>query len=1366
MKYKLSGLIILIFFFTNILAQTSVIYTTGDHISSSLINNIYQDKRGFIWIATEYGLNKFDGNRFTLYTHDENDSTSICNNYSRVVYEDMNDNIWIGTVAGMMKYNSDENNFMNVRLYINGKITIPHISDILERKNGEIWATTSNQGLFKIDTENNTGSCINEIRRTGIYKVNTIIEDNDGIIWIGTEDHGVITYDTHNNKIDKVQLPGVENCNITSMTLNANGDIYIATFTKGLYIFNKGKNSIDKITSFGNLPIKTLALCDNKLYIGTDGAGVKIYREDTKQTQDLYIADAAIDLKDTKAHSILFDKEGNLWFGIFQKGVVFIPKKTNPFRFYGGKQISNSPIDDGCVMSILKNSKNNILIGVDSKGLYFLNSNYGLIKHYTPQEGKPLFPNTIINIFEDSSNNIWLGSYSQGIGLFDTQSGTFNRISGLENESVFSIAEDHNRNLYISTYGTGMCVYNLDSKEITYFKESDKDENGDCLADNWINTLYCDSEGYIWIGHFKGVSCFNPKNKSFINFTGTNYIIKDKMCYSILEDSEKTIWLGTSEGLYSFNKSNKEIKQFGINDGLSNDVICGLCEDNSGHIWISTFNGISKFSKRNNTFTNYYSEDGLQGNEFTRGAAYKSANGEILFGGTNGITCFYPSEITDSISKPSLTISDFQVFGKSINTNSLSGGKKIISEDVTRAKTFRLSHKDNTFRVLFTTMDYGSTSHILYKYRIGKLSKNWLSTRSGENYITFNNLPPGDYTLEVFAVNRNITSDTYVYNIHISYPWYQTWWAYILFSIPVIILIWLTVNYIRIKIRRKRDFMEIRHAREINEAKLQFFINISHEIRTPMTLIINPLEKLIAANNDKETSKTYMMIYRNAKRILRLINQLMDIRKIEKGQMQMHFRETDLVGFINDLMITFENTARQKNISFSFEHEDETLMGWIDINNFDKVLMNLLSNAFKYTPDNGKVCVSLCHGENPNAKGALKNYIEIKVTDSGIGLDENQKERIFERFYQISGNGVHNQGGTGVGLHLTRSLVEMHYGTITAENNIGSSGSTFTVRIPKGCDHISLEQIEENDTYVNNDINIQQISSSISDINEEENTVKKKSKTNFTILIVDDEKEIQEFLKDELSDEFRISLASNGREAYEHILTNHVDLVVSDVMMDEMDGLTLCKKIKQNVNINHIPVILLTAKGKTEEQVEGIEHGADAYIIKPFNTEVLRSTILNLLNSRRILKNKFSGAQEQKEKVKDINIKSSDEALMDKIMSVINNNMSEPTLNVEMLAQEVGLSRVHLHRKLKELTNLSTRDFIKNIRMQQAAKLLKEKKLGISEVAYAVGFSNLSHFSSTFKEIFGVSPKEYTSEKYKMEEEKAQKDKSEKENND
>ena len=521
----------------------------------------------------------------------------------------------------------------------------------------------------------------------------------------------------------------------------------------------------------------------------------------------------------------------------------------------------------------------------------------------------------------------------------------------------------------------------------------------------------------------------------------------------------------------------------------------------------------------------------------------------------------------------------------------------------------------------------------------------------------------------------------------------------------------------------------------------QYFTSIKnnpHEIST---------DPLIANCHDSELEKSYMMIYRNSQRILRLINQLMDIRKIDKGQMNLKLRETDLVGFIDDVVTTFSYLAQNKHITLTFQHQDNRLSAWLDLHNFDKVLMNLLSNAFKYTPEGGNVTISLTTGEDEEAHLPLKKYIEIKVSDTGIGLDDQQIERIFDRFYQINNDITRNQAGTGVGLHLTRSLVELHHGTIIARNRTDVQGSEFIIRIPQGSDHLKMEELEQPDTTTSeNNPTITTTTTSEQPVKttEETETEKKiKSKSNFHILIADDEKEILNYLKNELSADYKIHTCNNGREAYEYLLNNPTDLLISDVMMPEMDGMTLCKKIKQNANINHIPVILLTAKGRPEEQVEGIEIGADSYLIKPFNIEVLKSTIGNLLSNRRLLKNKFSGAQEQSDKVQNIQLKSADEVLMNKIMKVINENLSEPTLNVEMLANSVGLSRVHLHRKLKELTNLSSRDFIRNIRMQQAAKLLKEKKLTISEVAYAVGYNNLSHFSNTFKEYFGLSPKEY-----------------------
>ncbi|MBP1593633.1 MAG: tmoS 5 [Bacteroidetes bacterium] len=449
-------------------------------------------------------------------------------------------------------------------------------------------------------------------------------------------------------------------------------------------------------------------------------------------------------------------------------------------------------------------------------------------------------------------------------------------------------------------------------------------------------------------------------------------------------------------------------------------------------------------------------------------------------------------------------------------------------------------------------------------------------------------------------------------------------------------------------------------------------------------------------------------------------------------------------------MTTFEYQAQKKNIQFAFYHQDESLKAWIDLNNFDKIILNILSNAFKYTPENGEIKVELSTGKDESARGALKNYFEIVISDNGIGIDSDKIEQIFERFYQINNDLTNSNFGTGIGLHLSRSLVELHHGLIKAENREEGTGSRFIIRLPLGSDHLKSEEFENPEDFespVSTSIHHKE-AEMVEEFELEEGTEKKKikSRTRFKVLIVEDEYEIRKYIKEELSGEYRISESQNGKEALETALKDMPDLIISDVMMPEMDGITLCKKIKQNINISHIPVILLTAKSKTEDKIEGLEIGADAYIVKPFNTELLKSTVANLIENRERLKTKFNGNEQLQIKIQDIKMKSSDEVLMEKVIKVINENIADPALNVEMLASHVGMSRVHMHRKLKELTNQSARDFIKGIRLKQAASLLSSKKISVSEVAYATGFSNLSHFSNTFREFYGISPTEYASD--------------------
>lgn len=569
--------------------------------------------------------------------------------------------------------------------------------------------------------------------------------------------------------------------------------------------------------------------------------------------------------------------------------------------------------------------------------------------------------------------------------------------------------------------------------------------------------------------------------------------------------------------------------------------------------------------------------------------------------------------------------------------------------------------------------------------------------------------------------------------------WYRTGWAYCLYFGLAALLAWGIMDKAAARARYRREKIN-RENELLNKAKSQFLINISHEIRSRMTLIIDPLRRLLGESAGELHHKTFLTIYRNAQRLLWLMNQLMDLQKLDKGQMRLKFRETDMVALIADVMQLFEYVAHERNIEYTFLHDAPELKAWVDLDNFDKVLVNVLSNAFEHTPEGGKIQVSLSNGRDASRKGALRNYFEIVVTDSGTG-DKNKIERVFERLHQKDSDEVKSKCETGIGLHLSYLLVQLHHGKIRVENRTDAPGCRFIIRMPSGSGHLRADEKEKAASFA---VYPQLSDTQGKDRDDADEKLADKPKTHQRVLVVEDEEEIRTYLKQELSDEYKVAACRNGKEAYDCILKEMPDLVISDITMPEMDGLTLCHKLKQNTNINHIPIILLTAKSRTEDILEGIKMGADAYIVKPFHTELLKSTIANLITNRRLLRNKFSGAQQQEEKIGKISMKSGDEILMERIMKVVNTHLNDPEFNVEMLASEIGLSRVHVHRKLKELTNLSTRDFIKNIRLQQAASLLEQnKKITISEVAYAVGYTNLSHFSSSFKEKYGVSPKEY-----------------------
>lgn len=1347
-------------------AQTGKFYSTDKELSNSLINAVYQDRKGFIWIATENGLNKFDGTRFSIYRHNATDSTSLKNNYVRTLFEDSRGNFWIGCINGLQRYDRATDNFHELFISRKDGRKNPHITSIIERRNGDLWIATSGQGAISLKKNSNPASFHIETELTdqiGSNYLNVIFEDSRQNLWIATEEKGLYRYSPESKELKSYKAPyHIAGDDVSAICEDAHGQIFVGTLTKGLFrLSSRQEGNFEPVLYQNrmNLNIRTLIIdTRGKLIIGTDGEGVKEYQPQQDIIVDSEINAGPFDFSKSKVHSLIEDKDHNLWLGIFQKGLILVPGISNKFDYYGYKSIHNNTIGSSCVMAIHTDEQATIWIGTDNDGLYAINDQGKQLRHYTHQAGNPQsVPGTILCLYEDSNQELWLGSYFDGLARMNKQTGTCQDATSLlqgnlnaGKPKVSCIIEDKNKNLWVGTYGSGLYKINLPTQHVTYY-ESTRNENDDWsinrLPNDWISYLLEDKEGMIWIGTYKGLAVLNPQTDNFINYKKQNNLLPGYVVYSLLESSNGEIWAGTSEGLVCLNKDRLTPVLFTTADGLPSDIICGLAEDEKKNIWISTHQGISKLNPPEKKFINYYAGDGLQGNEFTRTAVFKDKRGKIFFGGTNGVTAFYPQDITEIKKEMNVLITGFHVANRPVKKGDKSGNNVITDTAVMDTEQFTLAYNENTFSIDFSVLEFSNPDRISYQYKIKELGDEWISTQPGTNRVTYSSLKPGKYTFSVQARDHNNFSNIRTVTIAITPPWYQTWWAKVIWGCLGALLIYALTMYILSRIRHRQEVMRQKHMEQINEAKLQFFINISHEIRTPMTLIISPLEKLLAEHSEKQP--VYLMIYRNAQRILRLINQLMDIRKLDKGQMHLKFRETDIVGFINDLMQTFNYQAQKKNITFTFEKELEgadSLKVWIDLNNFDKVLMNVLSNAFKYTHEGGNIEVSLKTGHNDAYRSALKDYFEIDITDNGIGIDKNKIEQIFERFYQIDNDMTQSNFGTGIGLHLSRSLVELHHGIIKAENREDGQGTRFIIRLPLGSNHLKAEELE-NPEETGSEPTISQLPKDSIYETEEENKTneyrKPKAKTRYRVLIVEDDEEIRRYIRSELDSDFRIYECTNGREGLETILKEKPDLVISDVMMPEMDGITLCRKIKQNININHIPIILLTAKSKAEDQIEGLEIGADAYIVKPFNTELLRTTISNLIANRERLRGKLVGEQQVEEKITKIEMKSNDEILMSKVMKTINDHLADPTLNVEMLAANVGMSRVHMHRKLKELTNQSARDFIRSIRLKQAANLLREKNLSVSEVAYATGFSNLSHFSNTFRDFYGISPSEY-----------------------
>ena len=1315
-------------------AQTGKFYSTNNELSSSLINQIFQDKRGFIWIATEYGLNRFDGLRFSNYKHISGDSTSIKNNYVRTLFEDSRQNLLVGCIDGLMKYDSETDTFREIPMIRAGKRVFPHITQMQKLHNGEIWVVTTGQGIFRLDEEKQQAESIDAIMRQVNYNFQSnLYEDSDYNIWIGTEGHGLICYLPATQEVRVFRYPVINDNYVSAIGEDKYGNLFIGTQKHGLSRYDREQNRFIPVPYTGSeeLSIYCLTLVDDRLLIGTDGQGLKTYNRMTGKIEDYSINSAPLDFSEGKIHAIMEDRDKNLWVGLFQKGIVLMPKQENPFEYYGNRSIYYNPIGQGCVMSIYQDSNCHLWVGADNEGIFELDAEGKRLRHYQPGNNPRSMANTSMCMYEDTNGDFWLGTYTRGLAKLNRRTGECEYPLPVDNEKIFSITEDRHKNLYIATFGSGFYRYNLVTRELKHY-ESSKDESGDLtrneLANDWVNYIFCDSEGMIWLGHYKGISCFNPVNESFINYRNVNTLIEDRVGYVLQEDHAGNIWAGTTDGLYRFNKKTEELTCFTVADGLPNNVICGICEDEEHNMWISTYMGICKYNVENNRYINYYAGDGLQGNEFTHGAFYKDQAGKVYFGGINGITYFQPLSIGSVLKDTKVWITDFFIFNQPVRKNTRSGRHTVIYTSVPDANMFQLAHYDNTFSIIFSTLQYNNPEQISYQYKIEELSNQWLSTEPGVNRVTYNNLPPGKYTFHVRALSHGNLSEIRTVKILITPPWYEMWWAYCIYVFLLGLLVLGIVNYILSRMRHRREIMKREHAEQLNEAKLQFFINISHEIRTPMTLIINPLEKLFAEKKGGEVQKTYLMIYRNAQRILRLINQLMDIRKLDKGQMFMKFRETDMVGFIDDVMLTFDYMARKKKIHFSFEHAMPQLKVWVDMNNFDKILMNIFSNAFKYTPDGKSIKIEVDTND--------ENLLVLRVANEGSTIKEEDFQYVFNRYAildSFENQDEKNFSRNGLGLAISYNMAKLLNGTLKVENT-PDGWVLFTLSLPplevttgvSSSKRITSEYIPKIESQLVLKLPHYEF-----------------DKMRPTLLVIDDELEMLWFIGEIFSNDFNV-VTLQEPERVEQVLNEvYPNVIICDIMMPGVGGIELTKRIKSVKETSHIPIIMVSGRHEMEQQMAALSAGAEMYITKPFNAEYLRISVCQMLERKEVLKDYFSSAISSFEKTDGKLTHKESKKFQQSVLKIINDHIQEKELTPRFIADHLAISVRSLYRKMEEMGEESPTIMIKECRLYVAKDLLLKTKKTIDEIVFEAGFSNKVTFFKVFREKYGCTPKEF-----------------------
>ena len=1310
----------------------------SDGLSNNSVNTICKDRDGFMWFGTTTGLNRYDGYTFKIYQHAENDPGSLPDNYITDIVEMPDGRFWVNTGRGYVLFDKEQDCFItDVTGFMKNLESGGVPEQVFVDREGNTCLSVAGEGCYRYK-EGGKRLFFSYVEHSlPEHGVTQIAECSDGLLLIYNTgllvclDRATLAIKWKSDEIKKYIPAG----KTIEFSLFVDRDNCIWAYSlMGIWAYDCGTKSwrTDLTAIWSSRPdviIHAVAQdIEGRIWVGKDYDGIDVLEKETGKVTSLVAHDDnGRSLPHNTIYDLYADRDGIMWVGTYKKGVSYYSESIFKFNMY----------EWGDITCIEQADENRLWLGTNDHGILLWNRSTGKAEPFW-RDAEGQLPNPVVSMLKSKDGKLWVGTFNGGLYCMDgSRVRSYKEGVGntLASNNVWALVEDDKGRIWIASLGGGLqCLEPVSGTFETYTSS-----NSALLENNVTSLCWVDNNTLFFGTANQGVGMMDMRTREIKKIQGQsgNVKLSNDAVNHVYKDSRGLVWIATREGLNVYDTRRHVFLDLSSVAEAKGNFIAAITEDQERNMWVSTSRKVIRVTvasdgKGSYLFDSraYNSEDGLQNCDFNQRSIKTLHNGIIAIGGLYGVNVFAPDHIRYNKMLPNVMFTGLSLFDEAVKVGQSYGGRVLIKKELNDVENVEFDYKQNIFSVSFASDNYNLPEKTQYMYKLEGFNNDWLTLPVGVHNVTFTNLAPGKYVLRVKAIN----SDGYVgikeatLGIVVNPPFWMSWWAYLLYAVGLVIVLFLA-RYRMLKREREKFHLqqienEVAKNEEINNMKFRFFTNVSHELRTPLTLIISPLEGMLKETTDELQSTRLQLMYRNAQRLLHLVNQLLDFRKGEMSTHQLSLSEGDIISYVHSVCNSFLLMADKKHIQFSFFSGIDTFSMAFDADKVGKIVMNLLSNAFKFTPEGGRVTVMIEH------VAGTPDILEIKIADTGIGISDVDKEHIFERFYQAGHKGVEETTGNGIGLSLVRDFVTLHEGEVKVFDNIGM-GSVFVIQFPVKHVETQVQLPEETGMPAGDE----------EDKEMKEEAREEMERKNFPLLlIVDDNEDFRIFMRYSLELQYRVKLAVNGKEAWEMMQEELPDLVISDVMMPQMDGNELCRLIKQDKRTAHIPVILLTARQNTEAKLEGLQTGADDYVTKPFNMTILVLRIRKLIElSRyhRVTQGMIDPAPSE------IVITSLDEKLIEKAIKYVEDNMSRTELSVEELSRELGMSRVHLYKKLLQITGKTPIEFIRVIRLKRAAQLLRESQLHVSEVAFEVGFNNPKYFSRYFKDEFGVLPSVY-----------------------